>query len=100
MGWAANKGYVDPFASDKPKFVITKANMAQYSDKLTPGTLALLEKNDAFKMPVYETRRTACYPDAVYQEVKAKSPKLDLQGFGITGGARPCRSRSRRAASR
>ena len=85
MGWAANKGYTDPFASDKPKFVITKANMAQYREH-PPGAIALLEKNDAFKMPVYETRRTACYPDAVYQEVKAKSPALDLQGFGITGG--------------
>ena len=85
-GWAANKGYTDPFASDKPKFVITKANMAQYREQLTPGTIALLEKNDAFKMPVYETRRTACYPDTVYQEVKTKSPALDLQGFGITGG--------------
>jgi hypothetical protein len=85
-GWAAAKGYTDPFASDKPKFVITKANMAQYRENLTPGTIALLEKNDAFKMPVYETRRTACYPDAVYQEVKSKAPALDLQGFGITGG--------------
>ena len=43
-GWAANKGYVDPFASDKPKFVISKANLAQYKDNLTPGTIALLKR--------------------------------------------------------
>ena len=37
-------------------------------------------------MPVYETRRTACYPQAVYDEVKLFAPKMELQGFGITGG--------------
>jgi len=85
-GWTPAKGYVDPFANDKPKFTITKANAAQYKDKLTPGTLALLAKYDTFKMPVYETRRTACYPDSVYANVKQNAPKLELAGFGITGG--------------
>src|SRR5512139_3438879 len=65
-GWSPAKGYVDPFAGDKVKFTITKANAAQYKDKLTPGTLAMLDKYDNFKMNVYETRRTACYPQAVY----------------------------------
>jgi len=85
-GWNASDGYIDPFPGDKPKFTITKANAAQYKDKLTPGTLALLNKYDAFKMNVYETRRTACYPDDVYAEVKSMAGKLDLQGFGISGG--------------
>jgi hypothetical protein len=85
-GWTPAKGYVDPFASDKPKFTITKANAAQYKDHLTPGTLALLNKIDTFKMNVYETRRTACYPDDVYANVKQNAPKLDLVGFGISGG--------------
>ena len=61
-GWTAAQGYVDPFASDKVLFTITKANAAQYKDKLTPGTLAMLDKYDNFKMPVYQTRRTACHP--------------------------------------
>jgi hypothetical protein len=85
-GWTAAQGYVDPFASDKAQFTITKANAAQYKDKLTPGTLAMLNKYDTFKMPVYQTRRTACYPKEVYDEVKTVSPKLELQGFGISGG--------------
>ncbi len=85
-GWTPAKGYVDPFASDKPKFTITKANAAQYKDHLTPGTLALLNKHDTFKMPVYETRRTACYPDSVYAGVKDMATKLSVQGFGIAGG--------------
>jgi hypothetical protein len=85
-GWTPEKGYVDPFPGDKPKFTITKANAAQYKDKLTPGTLAMLDKYAEFKMPVYETRRTACYPQSVYDNVKALAPKIELQGFGIAGG--------------
>ena len=85
-GWAAAKGYVDPFPGDKAKFTITKANAAQYKDKLTPGTLAMLNKYDNFKMNVYETRRTACYPQSVYDEVKSLATKIELQGFGISGG--------------
>ena len=85
-GWTPDKGYVDPFPNDKPKVTITKANADQYKDKLTPGTLALLNKYDTFKMPVYETRRTACYPQAVYDEVKSFATKIELQGFGISGG--------------
>jgi hypothetical protein len=85
-GWTPNKGYVDPFASDKPKFTITAANAEQYKDKLTAGTLAMLKKYPEFKMPVYETRRTACYPQEIYAQVKDMATKLDLQGFGIAGG--------------
>jgi hypothetical protein len=85
-GWTPAQGYTDPFASDKVLFTITKANVAQYKDKLTPGTLAMLNKYDTFKMPVYQSRRTACYPQSVYDEVKAVSPKIELQGFGIAGG--------------
>jgi len=83
-GFSPEKGYPDPFAGDKAKFVITKANAAQYKDKLTPGTLALLQKYDSFKMPVYETRRTACYPQLVYDNAKSQATKIDLQGFGIS----------------
>lgn len=88
-GWSEDKGYIDPFPNDKPKFTITKENAAQYKDKLTPGTLALLDKYENFKMPVYETRRTACYPDSVYSDVKTLANQIELQGFGISGGRSP-----------
>jgi hypothetical protein len=82
-GWTPAQGYVDPFASDKVLFTITKANAAQYKDKLTPGTLAMLNKYDNFKMNVYPTRRTACYPQEVYDNAKTQAGKVELQGFGI-----------------
>jgi hypothetical protein len=83
-GWTAAQGYVDPFAADKVKFTITGANSDQYKDKLTPGTLAMLKKYESFKMPVYETRRTAAYPQAVYDAVKSQSTKVELQGFAVS----------------
>src|SRR5512139_1615773 len=75
-GWSPAQGYTDPFASDKVLFTITKANAAQYKDKLTPGTLAMLNKYPEFKMNVYQTRRTACLPDSVYADVRENAPKL------------------------
>jgi hypothetical protein len=85
-GWNPSQGYVDPFAGDKVQFTITKANAAQYKDKLTPGTLAMLNKYDTFKMNVYQTRRTACHPQEAYDLIKSMATKIELQGFGYTGG--------------
>ena len=33
-GYKPGGPYIDPFADEKPLFVITKANMAEYADKL------------------------------------------------------------------
>src|SRR5688572_2839850 len=33
------KGYVDPFAAEKPILTISSANMEQYKDKLAPGQM-------------------------------------------------------------
>ena len=82
-GWTAAQGYVDPFASDQVKFTISAANAEQYKANLSPGTLAMLKKYDTFKMPVYETRRTAAYPQSVYDAAKAQASKVELAGFGV-----------------
>ena len=84
-GWDKNKGYTDPFPGDKPKFVITAANASQYAANLTEGAMALLKKYDNFKMPVYQTRRTQCYPQSVYDTIKAEAPNIKLNGFGVSG---------------
>ena len=85
-GWTPAKGYVDPFASDKAQFTITKANAGQYKDKLTPGMQAMLDKYPEFKMNVYQTRRTACLPQEAYDVIKSMSTKIEMQGFGYVGG--------------
>jgi len=88
-GWVQGKGgYKDPYAADKPLFTITKANAAQYKDKLSTGTLAMLNKYPNFSMPVYPTRRSACYPKEVYDTAKAEAGKVELAGWGLSGRTR------------
>jgi len=55
------------FADEKPLLSINAANMAQYKDKLTEGTMALMQRYpDTFRVDVYPTHRTAVASPAVY----------------------------------
>ncbi|WP_051360908.1 DUF1329 domain-containing protein [Desulfuromonas sp. TF] len=56
------------FSDEKPLIKITAANMAEYADKLTPGTQALFQKYpDTFRIDVYPTHRTSAAPQYVYE---------------------------------
>ncbi|MGX5201298.1 DUF1329 domain-containing protein [Aliikangiella sp. IMCC44632] len=89
-GYKPGDFHPDPYAGDKVKFTITKANMEQYKDNLTPGQIALFEAYpDTFKMDVYPTRRSASYPQHVYDETKANSLRAELVegGNGLSKAA-------------
>ncbi|MDN6860147.1 DUF1329 domain-containing protein [Pseudomonas sp. CAN2814] len=76
----------DPFAGEKPQFVITAANAEQYKDKLTPGQLALFKRYpNSYKIPVYPTHRTAAFSQAIYDAAKksALDTKLVNNGNGL-----------------
>ena len=77
----------DPFASDAISFTITADNMEQYADKLTPGYKALLEAYPSFEMNVYPTRRSASYPQRIYDKTKeiAGTARLVENGHGVEG---------------
>ena len=59
------KPYPDPWPDEKPVFTITKDNMEQYRERLSPGQIAMLETYpDSFRMPVYPGHREfAFYPE-------------------------------------
>ena len=58
---------VSLFPGEKPVVQISAANMAQYADKLSEGTAALLEKYpESFRVNVFPTHRTAVAPQHVY----------------------------------
>ncbi len=80
----------DPFASDKVLFTVTKANMAQYADKLTEGHKAMLQAYDSFKMNVYPSRRSAAFPQWFYDVTKqvAATAELAEGGNGVKGAVR------------
>jgi hypothetical protein len=87
-GWKPGEHYVDPFAADEMMFTITAANVAQYADKLSVGQKALLETYpDTYKMNVYPTRRSASFPQRIYDKTKeiARTAKLVGGGNGVTG---------------
>ena len=73
-------GYIDPFADEKPLFVITAANMDQHKDKLSPGLQGMLKKYSTFTVPVYKTHRTYAAPQKYYDDTIAHSPKVKLTG--------------------
>lgn len=53
----------DPFADEKPLFRIDAKNYRQHKDRLTPGTIALIERYpETFFLDVFKTHRTAAYP--------------------------------------
>jgi len=86
-GYKPGKHYVDPYAADEILFTITGKNVDQYADKLTPGQQALLRTYDTYKMNVYPTRRSASYPQRIYDATKevAATAGLAENGFGVTG---------------
>ncbi|KZN33276.1 hypothetical protein N474_09195 [Pseudoalteromonas luteoviolacea CPMOR-2] len=80
----------DPFADDKVLFTIDKNNLDKYKDNLSPGQIALFETYpDTFKMNVYPTRRSAAYPQFVYDATKkyASTAELIEGGNGIKNTA-------------
>ena len=81
---------VDPFADDELLHTITADNMADYADKLSPGQQALLTAHpDSWHMQVYPTRRSASYPEWVYEAVEenARSATVLREGKGGVSGA-------------
>ena len=86
-GWQAGQHEIDPFPEDRPLFHITPENIAQYADKLTGGHKAMLRQyGETFFMPVYQTRRTAAYPERIYDALRHNAANAQLleNGNGVT----------------
>jgi hypothetical protein len=57
--------YTNPYAGEKPLFVIDGSNWQEYADNLTEGTKAVFEKlgADGFRMDVYPSKRDYVAPE-------------------------------------
>ncbi|MFY8349373.1 DUF1329 domain-containing protein [Pseudoalteromonas sp. SSM20] len=80
----------DPFADDKVLFTIDKSNLEQYKELLSPGQIAMFEAYpESFKMNIYQTRRSASYPQFIYDATKkyATTAELVEEGNGIKNTA-------------
>jgi hypothetical protein len=89
-GYAAGMHHLDPFKDDKVLVTIDKSNLDQYKSLLSPGQIKLFDiYPDTYKMNIYQTRRTASYPQYVYDATKAIATKAELieGGNGIVNAA-------------
>ena len=75
----------DPFAEDATRFVVTANTVGKYSKMLSDGHKALFEKHGSYTMPVYPTRRSASYPEFVYDALKKNAATAELlpRGTGV-----------------
>ncbi len=89
-GYKEGDHHLDPYPNDKVQYSITAKNMADYKNLLTPGQMKLFTTYpDSFKMDVYQTRRSASYPEHVYKAVKDNATRAELVegGNGIKNAA-------------
>jgi len=89
-GYKVGDHHVDPFAEDKVLYTITQKNLAEYKDLLTPGQVKLFETYpETYKMSVYKSRRSASYPEHVYQATLDNATRAELvqEGNGIIQAA-------------
>ena len=87
-GFKSGGHHPDPFAADKPSYKVDATNMDKYASQLTAGHKALLATyKGSYFMNVYPTRRSAAFPQRIYDAVKANagSAKLTGSGNGVTG---------------
>ena len=86
-GYKLGEHHRDPYADDKPLFVIDKSNLDKYRDKLSLGHQRMLAMYPTFKLTVYPTRRSASAPQRIYDATRkiAATAKLVDEGNGVDG---------------
>jgi len=89
-GYSPGDHHPTPWPEDKPLFRITGANYEQYGDKLSVGQKSTFAKYpDTYFMDVYPSRRSASFPEHIY-EMTAKNgstAKLAENGEGVLEAA-------------
>lgn len=71
--------YPDPYAAEKPLFVIDSKNMDKYAENLTDGQKALLKRYpNTFKIPVYPSHRDFRVDPKLVEAVKKNAVTAEL----------------------
>jgi hypothetical protein len=85
-GFTAGDLHPDPFAGDTLQFSIDSHNHAEFSNKLTAGQQAMLKRYaDSYHMNIYPTRRSASFPQRIYERTaeNGASGQLTEDGEGV-----------------
>ena len=89
-GYTVGMHHPDPFSGDKVLYTVTNANKDKYAEFLTPGITKMFETYpDTYKMDIYQSRRTASFPNYVYDATIENATRAELVegGNGIKGAA-------------
>ena len=89
-GYSVGDHHNNPFPEDKVLFEITSSNYKEYEEFLAPGQIKLFKTYpDTYRMPVYQSRRSASNPQFVYDATKKNAVNAALieSGNGVTGAA-------------
>lgn len=89
-GYTVGDFHKDPYPDDKVLFTITAQNYKEYEGFLSDGQKKMFETYpETYKMPIYETRRSASNPQHVYDATKANATRSELVqgGNGIKNAA-------------
>jgi len=85
-GYSPGDRHLNPFPNDEPLYVITGENYQDYSDRLSVGQMAIFERYpDTYKMQVYPTRRSAAFPEFIYEATirNGSTGRLVSEGEGV-----------------
>ncbi|MBN26179.1 MAG: outer membrane lipoprotein-sorting protein [Alteromonadaceae bacterium] len=89
-GYSEGDHHPDPFADDKVIFTITAKNYQEYAEFLSDGQKELFKAYpDTYKMPIYQSRRSASLPKFVYDETAKNAVMAELiqGGNGVKNAA-------------
>jgi len=90
-GYEVGDHHPDPFPEDTVQFSISAENLDDYAANLTEGQQTLLRAYpDSWRMNVYPTRRSAAYPEFVYEALKTNALAAQVLTEG-RGGVRDAR---------
>ncbi|MGY6555529.1 MAG: DUF1329 domain-containing protein [Wenzhouxiangella sp.] len=85
-GFQPGDRHLDPFSADQPLYVITGENFREHADRLSPGQIATFQRYpDTYFMRVYPTRRSASFPERIYEMTirNASTGRLVSDGDGV-----------------
>jgi hypothetical protein len=89
-GYSPGDHHPNPWPEDKPLYRITGENYQEYADKLSPGQIGLFEKyGDTYFMDVYQSRRSASFPEHIYEMTAKNGQTAELadNGEGVLNAA-------------
>jgi hypothetical protein len=72
---------------ERPQFIVTRDNLAQYAAHLTEGQKALFARYPDYRMVVYPTLRSAFFPEAIDQATARNAVNAELKGTEEVDGA-------------